>query len=262
MSDSVSNVTEVEAVTEEETVTEVEAVSEAEDNSLVPIITEVGIQAIIAALREEKSVKITEIALGSGIDDAGYQSDSSAIALETEKQRVPVSNAETIGESQLHITANITGPEEYWVREVGFYLEDGTLLAIYASEGEAMAYKGRDVDLFIGFDLSLNALPADSVTVDTSTDINVAINSHSLDGINGGPRDALYVDHDGKVGIGTKEPGASLDVVGDIHTSDKLTIDTDVFVRGKIGVGTDLPEADLHVEGNVQTESLSVTGQT
>ena len=55
---------------------------------------------------------------------------------------------------------------------------------------------------------------------------------HSLDAADGSPADALYVDNDGKVGIGTTDPGAKVDIVGngtdaalEINSSGPVPID-------------------------------------
>ncbi|MNP47614.1 hypothetical protein D3C76_1416790 [compost metagenome] len=54
------------------------------------------------------------------------------------------------------------------MKEVGIFLKDGTLLAVWSHLTEALAYKAANIDLLLAYDLSLAALPADSVTI-TST---------------------------------------------------------------------------------------------
>ncbi len=76
--------------------------------------------------------------------------------------------AKKTAERQLHVTGVVDGDgPEFWVREVGFELEDGTLLAIWSST-QPLAYVSNNVPLLLAFDLRLEALPADAVTVVTT----------------------------------------------------------------------------------------------
>lgn len=131
-------------------------------NTLIPVITQVGLQAVFNASNSGLQAEITEIALG----DQGWQPDNAATGLRNERRRIQISNGERIAPTQIHITAVEDGTQlEYWVREVGFYLADGSLLAIWSHETQALAYKAAGVDLLLAFDMALAALPAESVTV-------------------------------------------------------------------------------------------------
>ena len=133
------------------------------NTTLTPVITSAGLNAIWNAQHDGLEATIAEIALG----EAGWTPDNSATALKDEKRRIPVAGAR-VNETQIHLTGVEDGTAEYWVREVGFYLADGTLLAIWSAAEQALAYKSAGVDLLLAFDLVLTALPADSVTVDGS----------------------------------------------------------------------------------------------
>jgi hypothetical protein len=131
-------------------------------NTLIPVITQVGLQAVFNASNSGLQAEITEIALG----DQGWQPDNAATGLRNERRRIQISKGERIAPTQIHITAVEDGTQlEYWVREVGFYLADGTLLAIWSHETQALAYKAAGVDLLLAFDMALAALPAERVTV-------------------------------------------------------------------------------------------------
>jgi hypothetical protein len=52
------------------------------------------------------------------------------------------------------------------VRELGVYLADGTLLAVWSHPTQALAYKTAGSDMLLSYDLVLSALPPNSVTVD------------------------------------------------------------------------------------------------
>lgn len=131
-------------------------------STLIPVITQVGLQAVFNASNSGLQAEITEIALG----DQAWEPDSFATALKNERRRVPISNGERIAPTQIHITAIEDGTQlGYWVREIGFYLADGSLLAIWSHKTQALAYKAAGVDLLLAFDMALAALPAESVTV-------------------------------------------------------------------------------------------------
>lgn len=138
--------------------------------TLIPVITQVGLQAVFNATNSGLQADITHIALG----DRGWLPDNSATALRNERRRIQVSNGERITPTQIHITAIEDGAElEYWVREVGFYLSDGTLLAVWSHDTQALAYKAGGVDLLLAFDMTLAALPADSVNVVGTGGVNL-----------------------------------------------------------------------------------------
>jgi len=106
--------------------------------------------------------------------------------------------------------------------------------------------------------------------------------AYYLDASDGLPRKAVYVDADGKVGIGTTQPMAALDIQGDIRISGLKncdTIDTDeqgdlvcgvddgsdedwtidgqtISRSGDVAIGTSTPAAKLHVDGSVRFEDF------
>ena len=148
--------------------------------ALTPVITQGGLQAVFNATNDGLQARITHIALG----DAGWAPDASASALRSERRRVPVVGGERLTPTQIHITAVEDGNQmEYWVREVGFILDDGTLLAIWSHPERALAYKAANVDLLLAFDMVMTALPADSVVVDGTGGVNLAPATTSKAGV-------------------------------------------------------------------------------
>lgn len=131
---------------------------------LQPVITEAGLAAIWRASNDGLSARITHIALG----DSGYRPAQTQTRLRTEKARYPISDGKRLANNQLHLTAVADGERAFWVREVAFVLEDGTALAIWSDPDTPLAYKSPGVDLLLAYDLLLSALPADSVTVESS----------------------------------------------------------------------------------------------
>ncbi|MFC1799843.1 tail fiber domain-containing protein [Candidatus Eisenbacteria bacterium] len=108
---------------------------------------------------------------------------------------------------------------------------------------------------------------------------------HSLDASDGDPLDALYVDADGDVGVGTASPGEKLEVSGTVHSTSggfkfpdgtvQSTAVTGVDIGGgwvddstvvrlespsdSVGIGTGTPSAKLDVAGTVRMDGLKLS---
>ena len=137
-------------------------------NNLKPTITEQGLQAVFNASNDGLAARISQIGLG----DAGYSvavsnsGRTDQTSLVSEQQKVAVSDGKRISGQQINISFIAEGTASYWVKELGFYLEDGTLFAVWSSPDKALAWKSDSVPLIVGLELVLSALPADSVTVE------------------------------------------------------------------------------------------------
>jgi hypothetical protein len=131
---------------------------------LQPVITTAGLAAIWRADNTGVAAEITHIGLGT----SGYTPVKTQTALRARKGLYPVSDGQRLSDTLLHLTAIADDALEYWVKEVGFYLSDGTLLAVWSDPTAALAYKSTAAQLLLAYDLSLSALPANSVTI-TST---------------------------------------------------------------------------------------------
>lgn len=128
---------------------------------LQPVITKAGLAAIWRGDNAGLAAEITHIVLGT----SGYSPNADQKALKSQTARYPISGGERLGNTQIHLTAVADGDRAFWVREVGFLLSDGTLLAVWSHPTEALAYKPAGTDLLLAYDLSLAALPANSVTI-------------------------------------------------------------------------------------------------
>lgn len=128
---------------------------------LKPVITKAGLAAIWRADSTGLAAEITHIVLGT----SGYTPNADQKTLLSQTAKYPISGGERLGNTQIHLTAVADGDLAFWVREVGFLLSDGTLLAVWSHPTEALAYKPAGTDMLLAYDLSLAALPANSVTI-------------------------------------------------------------------------------------------------
>lgn len=136
-------------------------------NALNPVITESGLAAIINATNNGLSATITHVALGNLSYEVGKNSDglSTQTQLRSERQRVTIADGRRASDHQIDLSFIADGPEEFWVREIGFYLSDGTLLSVWSDETRALAWKSASVPLIVGLELVLATLPAESVNI-------------------------------------------------------------------------------------------------
>lgn len=132
--------------------------------ALQPVITKAGLSAIWRQDKTGLAAEITHVVVGT----AGYTPVNTQTALRAQVAKFPISDGQKLSETLLHVTALADGPLAIWVREIGFLLSDGTLLAVWSSAGDPLAFKPADADLLLAYDLSLTALPPGSVTI-TST---------------------------------------------------------------------------------------------
>lgn len=133
-------------------------------SAIIPTITDAGLQAVFTASSTGVQAEIDQIGLGVG----RYTPNASLTTLQSEQQRVTVAGGERTGPKTIALGAIVQGITEYWINEVGFYLTDGTLFAVWSDPERSLAFKSADTDLILSFDLALLALPADSVSVVSS----------------------------------------------------------------------------------------------
>ncbi|MDH0866455.1 phage tail protein [Mitsuaria sp. GD03876] len=139
--------------------------------TLVTTTLEVGLAAILLQAGDGLAAKISHVALG----DAAYTPAQTQAGLRNERARFSVAGGKVVGPRQFHVAAKADGPTEFWVREVGFVLSDGTFLAVWSDPVKPLAYKAPGVDLLLGFDLLLSGIPAGSVVIEATGDLNLSM---------------------------------------------------------------------------------------
>ncbi|AOA04249.1 phage tail protein [Pseudomonas sp. TMW 2.1634] len=131
---------------------------------LQPLITKAGLAAIWRADNTGVAAEITHIVVGT----TGYTPVNTQTALRAQVAKYAISDGQRLSDTLIHVTAVADDTKAYWAREIGFLLSDGTLLAVWSHPTEALTYKSANAELLLAYDLSLTALPANSVTI-TST---------------------------------------------------------------------------------------------
>ncbi|KZX00996.1 tail fiber protein [Pseudoalteromonas luteoviolacea] len=134
-----------------------------------PIITQAGINAAANAKDSGIHINISHIAVGT----VGYTPTRDQAALHNERDRSQVVSVADAGPGQIHITAEFKSTSEYPVREVGFFLEDGTLFAAWSHPDNTLFYQTPLSTVIQGFDLVLSAVPVSAIDVTTTGDINM-----------------------------------------------------------------------------------------
>ncbi|WED29882.1 phage tail protein [Vibrio sp. DW001] len=126
------------------------------------IITDAGIQASIQAGEMGVSYKITHISIGS----EGYTPTQDQTTLQNEILRKPITRGAIIGLGQLHFETVWDGDEEFDGKELGYWLEDGTLFAVDSRDGAVITFKRKDTVVTEACELNLAASSIDNITIE------------------------------------------------------------------------------------------------
>lgn len=145
--------------------------------TITPLFTDAGLAAVASATGAGLQAEIAEIAVG----DAAYAPGASATALQSERARVSVSAGGATGPQEVLVEAMVpAGAPEFWIREVGFFLADGTLLAVWSDPEQTLGWRGGLAPWFFKFLLAWTSLPANSITVTFNGDAGHAALSLDL----------------------------------------------------------------------------------
>lgn len=133
------------------------------------VVTQDGLNQAVSASNQGINIKITHVAFGT----EGYEPDKEQTSLRSETVRAQVAGGQDVSPNQVHLTAVFDGDEEVAAREIGFFLEDGTLFAVESDPNNVLIYKNQNATIIQAFDLVLDATPPSSVTVDITGDLNM-----------------------------------------------------------------------------------------
>lgn len=132
-------------------------------------VTQAGLNKAVQASSGGVSLQITHVGLGT----AGYVPNKNMTALRNEVSRVQISGGANAAGNQVHLTALFDSDKEITAYEVGFYLSDGTLFAVDSDPDDVLVYKHQSAKVIEAFDLILDAVPPDSITVNTSGNLSL-----------------------------------------------------------------------------------------
>ena len=118
-------------------------------------ITDKGKAAIKAALAAGKSAEITQVAFGSN----GYTANTGQTSLQKEVVRLASVVGKAASPHMLHLDIQDDSSRSYTVREIGVYLKDGTLFALYAQK-EVIFEKSAAAIALLTLDIALEEINA------------------------------------------------------------------------------------------------------
>ncbi|MBB5515763.1 phage-related tail fiber protein [Rubricella aquisinus] len=132
-----------------------------------PVVTEAGFNAALAAETGGFSVDVTHVAVGSsGYAVATNQvGRATQLGLVAEEQRVAIQDARDIGNGQTDISFVIDGPGSYYIREIGFFLADGTLFAVASDPVTALMWKSDVSRAAIALELVFEAVNSSAIQI-------------------------------------------------------------------------------------------------
>ncbi|WP_142847079.1 phage tail protein [Telmatospirillum sp. J64-1] len=125
-------------------------------------LTDAGMAAVAAAHGQGLQAKITHVAIG----DQGYEPSADAVSLRGEKARVALTAGGPLGLNQVLLQGVVPaeGPD-FFIREMGYFLEDGTLLGLWSDPEIPLGWIGGATPWFFKFSFAWTALPDSSITV-------------------------------------------------------------------------------------------------
>jgi hypothetical protein len=126
------------------------------------LITNAGIAASIHAGELGVSYKITHIAIGL----EGYLPTLDQTQLKNEVAREALTRGSVPALGQLHFEAVFADKKEFEGKEIGYYLEDGTLFAVDSREGEILSLKRSNTIITEALELNLAGSSIENITVE------------------------------------------------------------------------------------------------
>ncbi len=131
-------------------------------DKLTPVITQIGKQKAFNASINGVKIAINRIGVGSG----AYTPNENRTALVNERERLPiVSSVIDPANSTIVVHTIIESNLEYWISEVGFYLDDGTLFAVWSHPTYKLGYKSRINRFLLGYTIKIVDIPFDVVQI-------------------------------------------------------------------------------------------------
>ncbi len=145
---------------------------------LIAVTTQHGKQKAFNAELGGVKIKITHIAVGDG----AYTPNENQTTLQNEKDRIPILSSKIDPENFLiNFGAIIDNDKSYWVNEIGFYLDDGTLFAVWSHPTIRLGEKTKINKFLFGYSLQLVDVGLDKIeVVDMGVDLTLNYSTEFL----------------------------------------------------------------------------------
>lgn len=141
------------------------------------VITRKGLDECISAKSKGIKIEIKWVSAG----DRAYTPNPDQTVLQNEIQRVEFGEYKDGGGSTLQATAKFSGPPEYPIKELGFWLASGTLFGVISAPNTTLNYKPKNGNCIQPITLDLSALPSNTVTVVVGTEnLNILIDAEMM----------------------------------------------------------------------------------
>ena len=134
------------------------------DVKLVPKLTQAGLRALFDADKNEVRIKISHIGFGEG----AYKPTGLETSLKDEKIRVPVLSAKVYKELGMIDFSTIVPKDNvpnFWIREIGFFSKDGTLIFVWSDPEIIIAQKTQFIELLQGLRVYLTEVDTNLIEV-------------------------------------------------------------------------------------------------
>lgn len=138
--------------------------------ALNPTLTRAGMAALFSASSDGLQAKISHLGFGEG----KYSPSGNETGLQSEVTRVAVAGGRYLGEFEVEIVGLLEHSTNFDVAELGVFLDDGTLLAVWSDPVTPLAVFTVGVPLALSYILALEGIPPGSVTVTGDLDLSLS----------------------------------------------------------------------------------------
>lgn len=142
---------------------------------LQPVITARGLAQLVSTTNQGLDAKITHIAVGDG-GGSGYTPARGDIQLRGEKARIAIGGGEAVTSTEFVVSALLEAQSSFWIREVGFIVDNTTFLAIWSDSEAPLQHYQLGQKLILDYYLAVEGIPPGSVTINISNPtINILV---------------------------------------------------------------------------------------
>ena len=130
----------------------------------------------LAAIASGNALVIDKVGFGN----SGYTPSVGATALKAEKVKI-TPNSAIVKDNKITLINQLSGAQEFSVREIGIYLDDGTLLCFWSSATQIAGEKVADTIFKITIVLELSGVDASNVSFSINDFAEAELHTHIND---------------------------------------------------------------------------------